>query len=179
MSRIGKIPIPLPKNVKLAREDGAIRLEGPKGKLTLRLPQTIELEEKEGQILLTRLAESKQARSDHGTTHAHLRNMIAGVTEGHKRELEIQGVGFRAQLQGNKLAINLGFSHPVEYEIPKDIKVEVPKPTSITLEGMDKAMVGQTAARIRGLKPPEPYKGKGIRYVNEYVKRKQGKSVIK
>ena len=179
MSRLGKIPVIVPKTVKTFIESGSVRVEGPKGKLSISLPAHIKVEQKEDRLLIQRFSESKQARSDQGTTRAHLVNMIVGITQGHKKELEIQGVGFRAQVQGNKLAVNPGFSHPVEYVPPPQVTVTAPKPTTIIIEGTDITLVGQTAASIRQLKQPEPYKGKGIRYLNEVVKRKQGKSVTK
>lgn len=179
MSRIGKIPLSVPKEVKVVIENGCVRLEGSKGKMSLDLPENIKVEHKEGKFFVTRLRDSKQLRANQGTVRAHLKNLIVGVAQGHKRELEIQGVGFRAQLQGNKLVLNLGFSHPVEYEIPKDVKVSAPKPTSLTIEGNDKALVGRVASEIRYIKRPEPYKGKGIRYLGEIVKKKQGKTVTK
>ena len=179
MSRIGKIPISVPKEVKVNLEKMTVGIEGPKGKLSLSLPQAIGVEQKNGQIWVQRLSDTKQSRADHGTTRALLVNIMEGVTKGHKKELEIQGVGFRAQVQGQKLVITLGFSHPVEFAIPSGVKVTLPKPTEIVVEGLSKALVGEVAANIRGLKPPEPYKGKGIRYVKEAVRRKQGKSVTK
>jgi len=179
MSRIGKIPIPLPKDLKVSLQEAEVALEGPKGKLVFRLPHGIRLEQKDGQLYVHRLSDIKQHRANHGTVHRLLENMIVGVRQGHIKELEIQGVGFRAQMQDKKLVINLGFSHPVEYEPPQGVTVKVPKPTTIIIEGVDRAAVGHVAARIRQYKPPEPYKGKGIRYVGETVRRKQGKSVIK
>jgi large subunit ribosomal protein L6 len=179
MSRIGKISVAVPKAVKIFIENGSVRLEGSKGKLAITLPDAIKVEQKDEKLFVSRSKDTKQARADHGTTRAHLVNMIAGVMQGHKKELEIQGVGFRAQMQGNKLIANLGFSHPLEFEIPKNVSVTAPKPTMIVIEGPDKALVGRIAAAIRKLKPPEPYKGKGIRYANEIVRKKQGKSVTK
>ena len=179
MSRIGKIPISVPKAVKLSMADGVFRAEGPKGKLAMNIPAGIKVIQQENQLILERTNELKQTRSNHGTAHRLIENILRGVTEGHKKELEIQGVGFRAQVQNNKLTANLGFSHPVEFECPKGVTLSAPKPTLITVEGVDKAAVGQIAARIRELKPPEPYKGKGIRYAGETVRRKQGKSVTK
>jgi len=179
MSRIGKIPVAVPKDVKVAVESGLIRCEGPKGKLALNIPDGLTIENKDGRITIGRAKNTKQCRTDHGTLRANLVNMVQGVSKGHKKELEIQGVGFRAQLQGAKLVMNLGFSHPVEFPVPKEVKVAVPQPTSITIEGVDKAFVGMVAANIRDIKRPEPYKGKGIRYLKEVVRRKQGKSVTK
>lgn len=179
MSRIGKIPVEVPKDVKIALNPRSIKVEGAKGKLDMDIPQGISVEQKDNQIMVSRRSDLKQDRSNHGTIRARIRNMILGVTAGHKKELEIQGLGFRAQLQGKKVVFNLGLSHPVEFEVPADVKVEVPTQTSIIIQGADKLRVGQVAARIRSLKPVEPYKGKGIRYVGEFVRRKQGKSVTK
>ena len=179
MSRIAKTPIVLPKNVKVAFDAAKVNVEGPKGKLSMDIPSGIALEHKEDKLFINRLNDTKQSRSNHGTTKRIIMNMCDGVTNGHRRELEIQGVGFRAAVQGNKLVMNLGFSHPIEYEVPKEIKVTAAKPTEIAVEGVDKALVGLVAAKIREFKPPEPYKGKGIRYIAEVVKRKQGKQVTK
>ncbi len=179
MSRIGKIPLTVPKEVKLSVTPTAVNVEGPKGKLTARLPYGIKIEHKDGTAVITRLSDAKQTRADHGTLRALLKNMIVGVTQGHVKNLEIQGLGFRAQASGQKLSMILGFSHPVDFMVPKEVKVATPKPTEIKLESSDNIMLGLVAAKIRGIKPPEPYKGKGIRYVGEIVKRKQGKSVTK
>ena len=179
MSRIGKIPLAVPKEVKLNVTPTAVNVEGPKGKLTARLPYGIKVEQKDGMAVITRKSDAKQARADHGTLLALLKNMIVGVTQGHVKNLEIQGLGFRGQASGQKLSMILGFSHPVEFMVPKEVKVATPKPTEIKLESADNIMLGLVAAKIRGIKPPEPYKGKGIRYVGEVVKRKQGKSVTK
>ena len=179
MSRIAKTPIVLPKTVKIVFDGTKIQVEGPKGKLAMDLPGGVKLEHKEDQLFVHRLNDTKQARSNHGTTKRIIMNMCAGVTTGHRKDLEIQGVGFRAAMQGNKLVLNVGFSHPIEYEIPQEVKVTSGKPTEISVEGVDKAMVGLVAAKIRDFKRPEPYKGKGIRFVGEIVKRKQGKQVTK
>lgn len=179
MSRIGKIPLDIPKSVKVAINGQAVSVEGPKGKLAYQLPRGISAEQKDSKIVIARKSDSKQNSADHGTTRAILRNMMHGVSEGHRKDLEIQGVGFRVAVQGDKLLMNLGFSHQVEYVIPKAVKVTAAKPTEISVEGVDRQVVGQVAAQIRAKKPPEPYKGKGIRYVGEVVKRKQGKSVTK
>lgn len=179
MSRKGKIPLALPKEVKLSISPSSVLVEGPKGKLSLPIPSGIKVENKENVVHVSRTADTKQNRANHGTVRSILDHMVIGVTKGHRKELEIQGVGFRAQLQGQKLLINLGFSHPVEFEVPKELKITVPQPTSIVIEGVDKALVGLIAANIRDLKKPEPYKGKGIRYHGENVRRKQGKSVTK
>ncbi|MBF0521522.1 MAG: 50S ribosomal protein L6 [Candidatus Omnitrophica bacterium] len=179
MSRIGKIPVKLPKEVKASINKDTVLLEGSKGKIAINLPSSIKVEQKDDQLVVLRDGDTKQNRADHGTIRARLENMILGVSKGHKKDLEIQGLGLRVQAQGNKLTFNLGFSHPVEFEVPKDLKVTTPTQTAIMLEGVDNILVGQIAAKIRDLKPVEPYKGKGIRYVGEFVRRKQGKSVTK
>ena len=179
MSRIGKIPVSVPKDVKVHLQSDRVKIEGKNGALNLKIPQGIKVTQDNDQLVVTRLDNSKQSRANHGTTRAHLVNMIQGVTTGHKKSLEIQGIGFRAQMQGKKITFNLGFSHPVEFEVPDTVKVTVPTQTAIVVEGSDKMQVGQVAAKIRALKPVEPYKGKGIRYVGEVVRRKQGKSVSK
>ena len=162
-----------------ANESGGVLVNGPKGKLSLKIPSGIKVEQKDDKLFVTREIDTKQSRANQGTTRAHLVNMVTGVTQGHRRDLEIQGVGFRAQVQGQKLTLNLGFSHQVEYDILAGVKVSTPKPTEVIIEGTDIALVGEVAANIRGKKLPEPYKGKGIRYLGEPVRRKQGKSVTK
>ncbi len=179
MSRIAKTPVIVPKNVKIAFDASKINVEGPKGKLSINLPTGVKLEQKEDQLFVNRLNNTKQSKSNHGTTKRLIVNMCDGVTNGHRKDLEVQGVGFRVAVQGQKLVLNVGFSHPVEFEIPKDVKVTAAKPTEISVEGVDKALVGLVAAKIRQIKPPEPYKGKGIRYQGEVVRRKQGKQVTK
>ncbi|HOY09768.1 MAG TPA: 50S ribosomal protein L6 [Candidatus Omnitrophota bacterium] len=179
MSRKGKIPIVVPKEVKVAVDGSQVHLEGPKGKMSLSMPCGIKVEQKDNQLVVTRANDTKQGRANHGTIRALLVNMVTGVTTGHKKEVEIQGIGYRAQLQGNTIIFTLGLSHQVEFVVPKELKVAVPKPTSIVLEGINKPLIGQVASKIRDLKRPEPYKGKGIRYLGEIVKTKQGKSVTK
>ena len=179
MSRIGKIPLTLPKDIKVSITPTAVTIEGPKGKLSLPLPYGIKVEQNDKGLCVSRVNDVKQTRASHGTIRALLKNMIVGVTKGHAIDLEIQGLGFRVLAAGQKLTLSLGFSHPVEFIVPAGIKVATPKPTEIKLEGTDNILVGQVAAKIRDIKPPEPYKGKGIRYVGEVVKRKQGKSVTK
>lgn len=179
MSRIGKIPVQIPKDVKAKVEGGRVLVEGPKGKLELALPDGIRVNCQADQITVERTADTKQNRANHGTIRARIDNMITGVAKGHRKDLEIQGIGFRANLQGKKIVFNLGFSHPVEFEVPEGVKASVANQTAISIEGSDNVLVGQTAARIRDLKPVEPYKGKGIRYLGENVRRKQGKSATK
>jgi large subunit ribosomal protein L6 len=176
MSRIGKKPIIIPNAVKVEVKDGSVFVEGPKGKLARHLSNRISLEIKENQVSLKRQADTKLDKSLHGLYRALLANMIKGVTEGYLKELEIVGVGFKAGIQGNNLNMQLGFSHPVNFPIPDGIKIETPKPTQIVVRGIDKEKVGEVAHEIRAVYPPEPYKGKGIRFAKEFVKKKAGKS---
>ena len=176
MSRIGKKPIVIPPGVKVECRDGCVYIEGPKGKLSRRLSERVTVEIKDNQIWLKRLTDIKADKAIHGLYRALLANMIKGVTEGYLKELEIIGVGFKAQVQGDKLNMSLGFSHPVNFAVPEGIKIETPKPTQIVIRGIDKEKVGEIAAEIRSIYPPEPYKGKGIRYVGEYVRKKVGKA---
>ncbi len=177
MSRIGKKPILISEGVKVILDQNSVTIEGPKGKLEHKAPDSIRIENKDGKLLLTRTSDSKIDKSLHGLTRAIIQNMIVGVTQGYLKELEIVGVGYRAQLQGRILNLQLGFSHPINLPIPEGITIEIPKPTQILVKGADKAKVGEVAAKIRSFYPPEPYKGKGIRYVGEYVRKKAGKAV--
>jgi len=178
MSRIGVKQIDLPEKVSVKVEDGArVTIEGPKGKLDWELPNGIEVEDDDGKVEVKRSSDDRKLRAMHGTSRALIANMIEGVAKGFVRELEIQGVGFRAAVKGKVLDLNLGFSHPVEHPIPEGLTVTVEENTKIKVEGIDKQLVGQFAADVRGYYPPEPYKGKGIRYKDEYVRRKAGKSV--
>jgi len=176
MSRIGKKPIVIPKDVKIEFKDGSVCVGGPKGNLILHLSDRITVEIKDNQLFLKRISDIKLDKSLHGLYRALISNMIKGVIEGYVKELDIIGVGFRAQIQGNNLNMQLGFSHPVNFPIPEGIKIETPKPTQIIVRGIDKQKVGEVASEIRHVFPPEPYKGKGIRYSGEYVKKKVGKS---
>ncbi len=176
MSRIGKKPVNIPKEVKIEVKDGSIVVEGPKGKLSKLLSSRIDIEIKEGQLLVKRSSDTKQDKSLHGLYRALISNMIKGVTEGYGKDLEIIGVGYKAQVQGQNLNMQLGFSHPVIFPIPEGIKIETPKATQIAVRGIDKELVGKVAAEIRALRPPEPYQGKGIRYLGEYIKKKVGKA---
>ncbi|MBM3245808.1 MAG: 50S ribosomal protein L6 [Candidatus Omnitrophica bacterium] len=176
MSRIGKKAISLPKDVKIEFKDRQVSVEGPKGKLSRILSDRITLEVKDNQVFLRRAVDTKLDRILHGLSRALVANMIKGVSEGYSKELEIIGVGFKAQVQGNSLNMQLGFSHPVNFPIPEGIKIETPKPTQIAIRGVDKEKVGEVASEIRMIFPPEPYKGKGIRFVGEYVKKKVGKA---
>ncbi|MDD3345123.1 MAG: 50S ribosomal protein L6 [Candidatus Omnitrophica bacterium] len=176
MSRIGKKPIAIPKEVKIEVKDGVIFVEGPKGKLNLKLSDRIGVEIKEGQLFVSRVSDIKTDKSLHGLFRALILNMVKGVVEEYVKELEIIGVGFKAAVNGNKLNMSLGFSHPVNITIPPGIKVETPKPTQITMKSPDKELVGKLASEIRAIYPPEPYKGKGVRYLGEHVKKKVGKA---
>jgi large subunit ribosomal protein L6 len=175
MSRIGKQPIPVPAGVEVSIEPDLVRVKGPKGELQERVVREIVVEQEEGQLLVKRPTDRGEHRALHGLTRSLVANMVQGVTEGFEKRLEIQGVGYRAQLQGKKLVMSLGYSHPVEIQAPDGIDFEVPQPTQIVVRGISKQLVGEVAANIRKRRPPEPYKGKGIRYEGEYVARKVGK----
>ena len=178
MSRIGKKPVPLPPKVKVSiSADRSVQVEGPKGKLAWSLPEGIEGKVEGDTLTLERKSETRQAKALHGLARALLNNMVVGVSTGFTRSLEIQGVGFKAAVQGEKLNLALGFSHPIVFDIPKDIKITVTDNTKLLVEGIDRQVVGQVAANIRAYYPPEPYKGKGVRYSDEQVRRKEGKTV--
>lgn len=177
MSRIGKQPVVIPPNVKVNIQGQKVVVEGPKGKLNFELPRRTSAKVDNGQILVTRVGDEPQAKALHGLSRAILNNMVKGAAEGYVKKLEIQGVGFKAAVQGKIVNMVLGYSHPINYNIPDQIKVTVEDNTKITVEGPDKKMVGQVAADLRSFYPPEPYKGKGVRYVGEQVKRKEGKTV--
>jgi len=177
MSRIGKQPIAIPPKVKVEVKGQKILVEGPKGKLGWELPQRTSLKVEDGKIVVSRNGDDAQAKSLHGTSRALVNNMVKGVSEGFVRKLEIQGVGFKAAVQGKVVNLALGFSHPINYDIPEQVKVTVEENTKITIEGPDKKVVGQVASEIRRFYPPEPYKGKGVRYAGEHVQRKEGKTV--
>jgi large subunit ribosomal protein L6 len=175
VSRIGKQPIPVPDGVEVTIEPERVRVKGPKGELAEQVNRDIAVSQDDGQILVTRPTDRGTHRALHGLTRSLIANMVEGVTNGFEKRLEIQGVGYRAQLQGRKLVLALGYSHPVEMEAPDGIEFEVPQPTRIVVRGISKQAVGEVAANIRKARPPEPYKGKGIRYEGEYVARKVGK----
>ena len=178
MSRIGRKPIEVPAKVTVnVGPEGAVTVEGPKGKLSWNLPKAVRARVEGSTVSVDRESESRQVRALHGLSRALIANMVTGVIEGFKKELEIQGVGFKAAVQGQKLNLSLGKSHPILFPIPAEVKVTVAESTKITIEGVDKHLVGQTAADIRSFYPPEPYKGKGIRYAGEQVRRKEGKTV--
>ncbi len=178
MSRIGKTPITLPDKVKVTVADGnRVTVEGPKGKLNWELPKDISISVEGTKLTLARGNENRDIRALHGLSRALINNMVTGVSNGFRRDLEIQGVGFRAAVKGDKLDLSIGYSHPVLFPIPKEIRVAVTDNTKISIEGIDRQLVGQVAADIRAYYPPEPYKGKGIRYAGEQVRRKEGKTV--
>ena len=175
MSRIGNRKIVIPEGVSVELNDNIVKVTGKLGELSLELPNVIKMEIKDNEITLARINEIKTTKAMHGTTNANITNMIKGVTEGYKKNLEIIGVGYRFNLQGNKLVINAGYSHPVEIEIPAGLKLELISNTEISVFGISKELVGEFAANIRKVRQPEPYKGKGIRYKDEYIRRKEGK----
>lgn len=179
MSRVGNKPIALPDKVKIANQGSQVTVEGPKGKLEWTLPEGIEVAQEDGNLTVTRSNDKREKRALHGTSRSLVQNMIIGVSEGFVKELEIQGVGLRAALKGKDLDLSLGKSHPILHPIPEGLTVTVAENTKIKVEGIDKQLVGQFAAEVRRFYPPEPYKGKGVRYVGEYVRRKAGKSVSK
>ena len=176
MSRIGNKVIPLPAGVEITNKDNVVTVKGPKGELTRTFSKDIDIRVEGNEVTLHRPNDTKEIKTIRGTTRALLHNMVVGVSEGFKKELEMRGVGYRAQLQGSKLVLAVGKSHPDEVEAPEGITFELPNPTTIVVHGISKEVVGQTAAYVRGLRSPEPYKGKGIRYVGEYVRRKEGKT---
>ncbi len=179
MSRIGKKPLPIPAQVQIQIQGQKVTVTGPKGTLTLDVPENIKVESKDNQILVGRVNEEKLSSFMHGTIRTQINNMISGVVEEYKEALEIQGVGYRANLKGKNLNLALGFSHPIEISAPEGIVFSVPSETQVIIMGVNKTLVGQTAAKIRSLRKPEPYKGKGIRYAGEYVARKEGKKAAK
>jgi large subunit ribosomal protein L6 len=177
MSRIGKQPIAIPPKVKVEVKGQKVSVEGPKGKLQFDLPRHTSLKVEGGNVLVSRQGDDAQAKALHGLSRALVNNMVKGVSEGFVKKLEIQGVGFKAAVQGKTVNMVLGYSHPINYPIPDQIKVVVEENTKITIEGPDKQVVGQVASELRSFYPPEPYKGKGVRYVGEHVQRKEGKTV--
>jgi large subunit ribosomal protein L6 len=179
MSRIGKKIIKLPAGVKVSTKEGRVHVEGPKGKIDGILPAGVAVKVTGQDVEVTRPTEGKTAGALHGLARALLANMVEGVTNEFTKSLEINGVGYRAEVKGQSLNLTVGFSHPVVMELPKGIKAEVEKQTKITIKGVDKQLVGETAAKIRAVKPPEPYQGKGIKYAEEVIKRKEGKAGAK
>ncbi len=179
MSRVGLKPISLPEKVAVKLDGNLVTVEGPKGKLDFPLPAGITLKSEDGSVVVSRASELRQVRALHGTARSLVQNMITGVSQGFVKDLEIQGVGLRAAVKGQDLDLSLGRSHPLLHPIPSGLTVTVNENTKIKVEGIDKQLVGQFAAEVRGFYPPEPYKGKGVRYVGEKVRRKEGKSVGK
>jgi len=175
MSRIGKQPIAVPEGVQVQVEPEVVRVNGPRGELAERKNRDIAVEQEDGNLVVTRPTDRKEHRALHGLTRSLIANMIEGVTSGFEKRLEIQGVGYRAALKGKNIELTVGYSHPVQIEAPDGIEFEVPAPTQVVVKGNSKQEVGELAARIRKVRPPEPYKGKGIRYAGEYVQRKVGK----
>lgn len=177
MSRVGKKPIPIPQNVKVNVENNLLKVSGPLGELEHFFPSGIQVQILDGQIFVQRDGDISKLRALHGLTRTLIANMVQGVTEGFSKSLEIIGLGYRAQVEKDKLILRAGYSHPVEFPFPSGIQIGVDKQI-ITVKGIDKQLVGETAARIRAIRPPEPYKGKGIRYLGEYVRRKVGKAAV-
>jgi large subunit ribosomal protein L6 len=175
MSRIGRQPIAVPAGVTVSIEPESVSVQGPKGELSERIHRDINVTQQDGQLLVTRPTDRGEHRALHGLTRTLVANMVHGVTNGYEKRLEIQGVGYRAQLKGKDLELALGYSHPIPIHAPDGIEFEVPQPTRVVVKGISKQLVGETAAIIRKQRPPEPYKGKGIRYEGEYVPRKVGK----
>ncbi|QIL45941.1 50S ribosomal protein L6 [Vagococcus coleopterorum] len=176
MSRIGNKVVIIPAGVTVDQKGNDITVKGPKGELTRTFVSNIAMNVEGNEVTFTRPNDNKENRALHGTMRANFNNMVIGVSEGFEKALELIGVGYRAQLQGSKLVLNVGYSHPVEFNAPEGITIEVPNNTSVIVKGANKEHVGELAANIRGVRPPEPYKGKGIRYVGEHVRRKEGKT---
>jgi large subunit ribosomal protein L6 len=175
MSRIGRKPVTIPQGVKIQVENGTVRAEGPKGKLMQPVPSGLSATLEKDQLVISRSGDDRKIRALHGLTRALVANMVTGVKDGFERKLDIVGIGYRAQMQGRAIQLALGFSHPVIFPLPEGITAEIERQVAITLRGADKALLGQTAAKLRALREPDPYKGKGIRYSNEVVRRKVGK----
>jgi large subunit ribosomal protein L6 len=178
MSRVGRKEITIPKEVKVLLDNNNVKVEGPKGKLDLNVPAAFKIAMRENTITISRPSDEKRDIALHGLYRSLVNNMIIGVSKGYTKELEIQGIGYKAASQGKTLNLSLGFSHQIEYAVPEGITIKTPKPTQIIIEGQDKKIVGDVAATIRAYYEPEPYKGKGIRYRGEYVRRKAGKAVV-
>ena len=179
MSRIGKLPVAIPSGVTVAVEGNTVKVKGPKGELAHRLPSGITVEKTDASINVKRASDETNHKALHGLTRSLIHNMMDGVTKGYRKQLEITGVGYKAEQRPYGLQLALGFSHQIEYKAPAGIKLTAPQPTQIIIDGADKALVGQVAAELRGLRPPEPYKGKGIRYSDEVIRRKAGKTGAK
>ena len=178
MSRIGKQPIPMPKGVEVGVKGQHVSVKGPKGSLERTVSDRVTVSVEDGQVLVARADDERQSRAQHGLFRALIANMVHGVSEGYQKDLSVVGVGYRAAMKGKTLELQVGFSHSVLLDTPDGITIDVPEPTKISVSGIDKELVGQVAADIRSVKPPEPYKGKGIRYVDEHVRRKAGKAGV-
>lgn len=176
MSRIGRKPVAAVKGVTIERQEETIIVSGPKGVLRAKVPLSIGIEVKDAEIVVSRSSDEKKQKALHGTWRAHLQNMVKGVSDGFQRKLEIVGVGYKAEIKGKKLQLTLGYSHPILFAPPENVKVEIAGPTNIIISGIDKQLVGQVASKIRSFRPPEPYKGKGVKYEGEYIRRKAGKA---
>jgi large subunit ribosomal protein L6 len=176
MSRIGKMPVPVPNGVSVQIADGQVRVRGPKGELQQAVPAHVQVLSEAGRVVVTREGEHRQARANHGLTRALIRNMVVGVTQGFEKRLEVVGVGYRAEIKGKNLVLNLGYSHPIEYNIPAGVTIVVDKAGAITVSGISKQQVGEVSADIRSYRRPDAYKGKGVRYTGEYIRIKAGKS---
>lgn len=179
MSRIGKLPISIPQGVQVSQSGNIVKIKGPLGFLEQNTMGHVDIKIEDGKIFVNRKSDNKQDKAYHGLYQRLLSNIVIGVTKGYKKELEIVGVGYKAALEGGNLVMQLGYSHPIKYQPPQGIKIELPKPNLITVSGVDKQAVGQCAATLRKYHPPEPYKGKGVRYVGEHVRRKVGKTGAK
>jgi large subunit ribosomal protein L6 len=175
MSRIGRKPIPIPQGVKVQVDGGTVRADGPKGKLAQPIPAGLSAKVENSLLVISRSGDDRKVRALHGLARALVANMVSGVKDGFERKLEIVGIGYRAQMQGRAIQLSLGYSHPVIFPLPEGVTAEIDKQTAITLRGPDKAVLGETAARLRMLRKPDPYKGKGIRYADEVIRRKVGK----
>ena len=176
MSRIGRQPVVIPEKVTVTQNGASLLVEGPKGKLSITLPGSLSAKNEPKQVLIERHSDEKPVKALHGLYRALVQNMVNGVTNGFTKELEVIGVGYRAQAQGKTLELTVGFSHPVKFPVPDGITVETPKPTSVIVKGIDRQLVGQVAANIQRVAPPEPYKGKGIKFVGQVIRRKAGKA---
>ncbi len=176
MSRIGKLPVSIPNGVQVTVDGNTVKVKGPKGELTHRLPAGITVDKADSTVNVKRASDETNHKSLHGLTRSLINNMMEGVTKGYQKQLEITGVGYKAEVRPYGLQLALGFSHSIEYKAPAGIKLTAPQPTQIVIDGADKVVVGQVAAELRGLRPPEPYKGKGIRYAGEVIRRKAGKA---
>lgn len=176
MSRIGKLPVPVPSGVKVVLSDGRISVEGPKGTLDRKLPPHVEVVQEDGTIVVRRESDEQRARAMHGLARSLISNMVEGVSKGFSKTLEINGVGYRVEQKKDYLVFTLGYSHPIYYEMPPGVAAKIESPTKLTVSGSNREVVGKTAAEIRSFRPPEPYKGKGIKYADEVIRRKEGKS---